>query len=69
MVTIITMITGTLEYGDIFGLSSGAVNDTIMEEESVRNIPYPGAANFVWVIFLIFVPILLSNMLVSYLWT
>jgi hypothetical protein len=58
------MITGELDYGDIFGLSYDAINDT-MEEESVRNIPYPGAANIVWIVFLILIPILLSNMLVS----
>ena len=54
------MITGELDYSDQFGLSYDATNDTI-----VGNIMYPQTANFVWVIFLVFIPILLSNMLVS----
>ena len=64
MVTVITMITGELDYGSIFGLSYDAINATTAEEENIRNIPYPETANLVWVIFLVFVPILLSNMLV-----
>ena len=60
VVTVITMITGELDYSGVFGLSYKASNDTLME-----NILYPETANFVWVIFLVFIPILLSNMLVS----
>lgn len=60
MVTVITMITGELDYSDVFGLSYDAINDTMLEED-IRNIQYPGTAKFVWVIFLVFIPILLSN--------
>ena len=54
------MITGELDYSSAFGLSYDITNDTSME-----TIAYPETANFVWVIFLVFIPILLSNMLVS----
>lgn len=61
-----TMITGELEYTDIFGLSYDVVNDTFTDsDEATDNIPYPQTAQFVWVIFLIVIPILLSNMLVG----
>lgn len=60
-----TMITGELDYSDIFGLSYD-VNDTFdMEGDEIQAIQYPETAQFVWVIFLVLIPILLSNMLVS----
>ncbi len=59
-----TMITGELDYSDVFGLSYDVINDTMMEE-NMQNILYPETTNFVWLIFLVFIPILLSNMLVS----
>lgn len=54
------MITGELDYSDAFGLSYDGSNDTA----GIPRLLYPETANFVWVIFLIFIPILLSNMLV-----
>lgn len=58
------MVAGELDYSSIFGLTYDIVNDTT--ESTVQStIVYPETANFVWIIFLILVPILLSNMLVS----
>lgn len=68
IITVLTMITGGLDYSSIFNLSYDTINNTITStsiEEDNQAIPYPGAANFVWVIFLVLIPILLSNMLVS----
>ncbi len=56
------MVTGELDYSDVFGLSYETNNETIVDDNIIT---YPGTANFVWVIFLVFIPILLSNMLVS----
>ena len=60
-VTVLTMVTGELDYQDVFTLSYDA-NDTSLFS---RNLPEQ-TANFVWVIFVILVPILLTNMLVSF---
>ena len=64
LVTVVTMITGELEYSSVFGLSYKDTNDTIFSDDDPR-IPYPNTAHLVWVLVLIFIPILLSNMLVS----
>ena len=56
------MISGELDYFNVFGLS---YDDSNLTEDTIRNIQYPETANFVWVIFLVFIPILLSNMLVG----
>ena len=64
----LTMVTGELDYSGVFGLSYDALTATIAlngtTEDANRNIVYPETANFVWVIFLVLIPILLSNMLV-----
>ena len=62
-----TMIIGELDYSDVFDLSydvTNATNNTnsIVEDNSIS---YLETANFVWIVFLVFIPILLSNMLVS----
>ena len=60
-----TTVAGELEYQDIFGISyepQESASDTLY---SNRNIAFPSTANFVWILFLIIIPILLSNMLVS----
>lgn len=60
------MITGALNYFSVFGLSYEATNVTIIDDNvTVPSLLYPNTANFVWILFLIFIPILLSNMLVS----
>ncbi len=56
------MVTGDLGYQDAFGLSYEAVGD---DQEITSNILYPETANFIWVVFLVLIPILLTNMLVS----
>ena len=58
------MVTGELDYSSIFGLSYEVSNVSTMES-NMRNIKYPEMASFVWIVFLILIPILLSNMLVS----
>ena len=56
------MVTGELDYQDVFGLSySVADSNVVTFEESIPE----HTANFIWVIFLISVPIILTNMLVS----
>ena len=61
------MIIGEVDYSDVFGLSydvTNATNNITVEEEN-GILSYLKTANFVWVVFLVFIPILLSNMLVS----
>ena len=63
-VTVLTMVTGELGYMEAFSLSyDGAMQDTALSGNIA--MLYPETANFVWVVFLILVPILLTNMLVS----
>ena len=57
----LTMVTGELDYQGVFTLSYDA-NET---SQFSRNLPEE-TANFVWVIFVILIPILLTNMLVSH---
>lgn len=54
------MLAGELDYSNIFGLTYEIANDTTVQ----NTVVYSETAYFVWVIFLILVPILLSNMLV-----
>ena len=61
--TILTMVTGELDYQDVFSLSY----DT-NESDVLQLFPYSipeHTANIVWVVFLVLIPILLTNMLVS----
>lgn len=62
-VTVLTMVTGDLGYQDAFGLSYDVVGSNVPQITS--SILYPETANFVWVVFLVLIPILLTNMLVS----
>lgn len=54
----LTMMTGEMDYEDIFRLSSGG-SDT-----QVPEIPFPELAYILWILFLITMPILLNNLLV-----
>ena len=60
-----TTVAGELDYQDFFGLSYEPQESTSAMLYSNRNIIFPNTANFVWILFLIIIPILLSNMLVS----
>ena len=62
--TVLTMVTGELDYSDMFGLSYEVLPNGTMVDENT-NILYPNTANLVWVLFILLVPIVLSNMLVS----
>ena len=55
------MVTGELGYNEAFGLSYEASNNSDVSS----NIMYPETANLVWAVFLVLIPILLTNMLVS----
>ena len=51
------MVTGELDYSNVFGLSYDMLpNDTMVDENT--NILYP---DFVWVLFILLIPIVLSN--------
>ena len=66
MVKVITMVTGELGFEDIFGLSYDALTtDGDIVGVSRRPLLNSGVAYFMWIIFLVFMPILLSNMLVK----
>ena len=54
----LTMTVGEMGFEDIFHLSSGGSN------ENIPPIPFPGISYALWVIFLILMPILLTNLLV-----
>ncbi len=54
-----TMTTGELDYESIFRLDSGGGSDDVTE------IPFREIAIILWILFLIMMPILLSNLLVS----
>ena len=55
-----TMMTGEMDYESIFRRSSEG------SEDSIPGLPFPIISYMMWIIFLIMIPILLSNMLVSY---
>ena len=54
-----TMTTGELDYEGIFRLDSGGGADDVPE------IPFREISIILWILFLIMMPILLSNLLVS----
>ena len=60
VVKLITMVTGDLDFQDTFGFSF-SVNET-----ASRNLYDRSMAYFLWIIFLVLIPIVLSNMLVSW---
>lgn len=62
IVTTLTMTTGDFEYDSIFRqYTEGATPDDMMNE-----IPFPAASYILWIFFLIMMPILLTNLLVSW---
>ena len=63
-VTVLTMVTGELDYQDVFSLSYELNTNDSDVQIYPYNIP-EHTANFVWVVFLVLIPILLTNMLVS----
>ena len=68
MVKVITMVTGELGFEDIFALSYD-VEDPLTTDSDIVGISRTpllssGVAYFMWIAFLVFMPILLSNMLV-----
>ncbi len=54
------MVTGDLDFQDTFGISFS------VDETASRNLYDRSMANFVWILFLVLIPIVLSNMLVSW---
>ena len=61
IVQLITMVTGALNFLEIFSLSFG------FNDNKDHDIIYDQSmAYFVWVLFLVLIPILLSNTLVSF---
>ena len=68
MVKVITMVTGELGFEDIFALSYGVEDPLATDDDIVgvsrRSLLSSRVAYFIWIIFLVFMPILLSNMLV-----
>jgi len=58
-VKLITMVTGEIDFQDTFSFSFAAY------EVTSRNLYDRTMAYFVWIIFLMVIPIILSNMLVS----
>ena len=54
------MATGELDFEELFGFSY----DRVQRRNRMLTF-FPQSANFLWIIFLVAVPILLSNMLVS----
>ena len=56
-----TMTTGEFEFDSIFRqFPGGAEPESVMEE-----IPFPRVSFVIWIIFLVLMPILLTNLLVS----
>ena len=56
---LITMVTGEIDFQDTFSFSFDP------DETSSRNLYDRGMAYFIWILFLVIIPILLSNMLVG----
>ena len=65
MVKVITMVTGELGFEEIFTLSYDVEDPDGAVLGSRRPQLSTGVAYFMWIIFLVFMPILLSNMLVK----
>ena len=57
------MVSGEIDYQDVFGFSYDLSNSSSVVGTE-RNIRYLHTALFVWVVFVVLIPILLSNMLV-----
>ena len=57
-----TMAVGEMDFESIFRLTSGGVFDI---DEVPTPIPYTGVSILLWIFFLILMPILLMNLLVS----
>lgn len=55
-----TMTTGELDYESIFRQSSDA------SEDEVPGLPFPEISYILWIVFIVVMPILLSNLLVSF---
>lgn len=56
-----TMTTGEFEYDAIFRQFPGGAEDGVTTEE----IPFPEVSFLLWIIFLVLMPILLTNLLVT----
>ena len=57
-----TMAVGEIEFDSIFRLTPGGVSDI---DDVPTPIPYTGVSILLWIFFLILMPILLMNLLVS----
>ena len=57
-----TMTTGEFEYDGIFRQAPGGVDGREVEE--LGEIPYPPVSYLLWIVFIILMPILLTNLLV-----
>ena len=55
-----TMTTGEFEYDGIFRQAPGGIDAAMM----VREIPFPPVTYILWIVFIILMPILLTNLLV-----
>ncbi len=58
---LMAMTTGGLNFNSLFRLST----DREKSDEVPPELPFVGATHFLWIIFLVLMPILLSNLLVS----
>ena len=56
-----TMTTGEFEYDSIFRQFPGGDS----ESTTIEEIPFPAVSFILWIIFLVLMPILLTNLLVS----
>ena len=61
LIKTMTMTTGEMDYENIFHYSSGGSSP----DELLSEVPFPVISFVLWVMFLILMPILLANMLVS----
>ena len=59
LLNIMTMTTGEFDYSGIFRLAPTGTHDTFEE------IPFPPVSYILWIVFIILMPILLTNLLVS----
>ena len=59
LLNIMTMTTGEFDYSGIFRLAPTGTHETFEE------IPFPPASSILWIVFIILMPILLTNLLVS----
>ena len=63
IVKTITMTTGEFEYDSIFRQAPGGVEADDVNE--LGEVPYPPISYLLWIAFIILMPILLTNLLVS----